>query len=535
MADSPGRQTPNLVEAHHWGWRYAGRADWAISDLTLTIAPGEKVLLLGPSGAGKSTLLLALAGVLGSADEGIQEGRLLVAGQHPTRRVGQIGLVQQDPQSQIVMAKVGDDVAFGCENQGIAPQIIWTRVSAALRAVGLDTGLDRQTAALSGGQQQRLVLAGTLAMQTGGQIAESPRLLLFDEPTANLDPKGVKQLIQAVARLSADRATGLIVVEHRVGAWADLMDRVIVLDATGRVVADGPPGDVFDAHGDDLAAIGVWVPGKPPLVPVMRMAPAQTGPPPLSSTDHGGCKPAFVPQLPTVIAVPALRAVDLTIGYDQPVLEHINLSITAGQSTVITGDNGIGKSALALTLAGLLPPLGGQVVAGDDLVPTPSNRRQRRLAQLLADPRNWTPTQLLTRLGTVFQQPEHQFVTASVRDELSVGLKALGWAPASVTARVDELLQTLRLDALAEANPFTLSGGEKRRLSVGAVLATRPAVVILDEPTFGQDRTTWAAMVSLIADLIQNGTTVISVTHDDAYIAALGQHHIRLGADHGSA
>jgi len=227
----------------------------------------------------------------------------------------------------------------------------------------------------------------------------------------------------------------------------------------------------------------------------------------------------------------ALIGRDLTVGYvaGQPVLEHLDVIIPEGGSTVITGPNGVGKSALALTLAGLLPQLGGAVVASPNLVPGPANRRQR-YRQPISDPHDWTSEQLLTRLGTVFQRPEHQFVTGSVRDELAAGLLAQRLPAPVIAARVGELLSLLQLEALADANPFTLSGGEKRRLSVGTVLASEPAVIILDEPTFGQDRVTWCAMVTLIRRLVDEGRTVVSVTHDQGFIEALGENRIDLGA-----
>jgi energy-coupling factor transporter ATP-binding protein EcfA2 len=204
------RATPLSVDARGWGWRHAGRSDWAVRGLDLRIEPGERVLLLGASGAGKSTLVHALAGVLGGDEEGESEGRLLIGDRDAARARGQVGLVLQDPDSQVVLARVGDDVAFGCENMGIPREETWLRVEQSLCAVGLDLPLRHPTSGLSGGQKQRLALAGVLAMHPG--------LLLLDEPTANLDPDGVIEVRDAVARVLEMSGGTLVVVEHRVVA-----------------------------------------------------------------------------------------------------------------------------------------------------------------------------------------------------------------------------------------------------------------------------------------------------------------------------
>lgn len=492
-----------MITATGWGWRYAGRNAWAVRNFDCTIADGERVLLLGASGSGKSTVLAALTGVLGSADEGTEVGQLLIDGKHPTRVRGQVGLVMQDPESQVVLAKVGDDLAFGCENLGVPREQIWPRVRAALDAVGLDLPLDHPTGALSGGQKQRLAIAAALAMQ--GEVGQPGAIrggvLCLDEPTANLDPVGIGEIREAVARVVADRTTTLLVVEHRVDVWAELVDRIIVVGSDG-VLADGPVATVLAEQAETLLAAGIWVPGAP-LELSARQATSSSG--------------------------PLLWTEGLTTGYDaaKPVSQDLAVSIPEGLSTVITGPSGAGKSTLALTLAGLLAPLAGRVQATESLRP-PAHHRMRRSRKRLdpADPHTWSSRDLLTRLGTVFQQPEHQFVERSVRTELAVGLRALGWPQAQINARVDELLEVLHLGALAEANPFTLSGGEQRRLSVGTVLATSPALIVLDEPTFGQDRNTWTDLARLVLQILDEGRTIVSVTHDPAYLQVLGENQI---------
>jgi energy-coupling factor transport system ATP-binding protein len=520
--------TGSRIRARGWGWQHAGRRAPAVAGLDLDVEPGERVLLLGLSGAGKSTLLSALAGVLGGEEEGDETGELAVDGAHPSSRRGIAGLVLQDPQANTIMSRVGDDVAFGCENLAVPREEIWHRVRHALDAVGLEVDLDRSTAALSGGQRQRLALAGVIAMRPG--------LILLDEPTANLDPGGVVEVRDAVDRVARETGATLVVVEHRVETWLPVVDRVVVLAAGGGAVADGSPEAVLDRHREQLAADGVWVPGLPVDVP------------------RGGRHPAA--SLLELDGVRAGRG-------GEPVHEPVSLAVRAGEALVITGPNGAGKSTLALTLAGLMPPVEGAVRATDALrqpsgtaalgsgradgvgsgraarasdeggAIVPASRARRRFGgepPRDAAPIRWRPRQLATRIGTVFQQPEHQFVTPRVRQEIAAGLHALGMPQADIDRRVDGLLAALRLDALADANPFTLSGGEQRRLSVATVLAPAPRVMVLDEPTFGQDRRTWIELVRLIASLVDDrGCAVVAVTHDADVERVLGDRLLRLG------
>jgi energy-coupling factor transport system ATP-binding protein len=454
---------------------------WALHDVDLAIQPGERVLLLGPSGSGKSTLLAALAGVLGGDGEGDSVGTLTVGGHDPRVARGTAGLVLQDPDSQVIMSRVGDDVAFGCENLGVPRDELWMRVREALDLVGLALPLEHPTETLSGGQKQRLALAGALAMRPG--------LLLLDEPTANIDPDGVIEVRDAVQAVLARTGSTAVIVEHRVDAWLDVVDRIVVLGPRGAIVADGDPGAVLATQGAALAAAGVWVPGREPLIS------RRAGP-----DEH----PAMLEAASLTLARVAGHPLQATA------VVPLELQVEAGEVLALTGANGSGKTTLALTLGGLIPPSAGEV---------------RATAELSAGagtlPIRWRSRELLTRVGSVFQTPEHQFLAATVRDELAIGPRALRLAPAEVTARVDELLARLGLDALAAANPFTLSGGQQRRLTVGAVLATRPRVLILDEPTFGQDALTWAALVELLDEVRASGTAVVAATHDPLFVTAV--------------
>ncbi|MEW2478437.1 ABC transporter ATP-binding protein [Mycobacterium sp. NPDC049093] len=459
------------VTAHTWGWCHAGRAAWAVRDLDLRIEPGERVLLLGPSGAGKSTLLHGIAGLLGGAEEGRQAGTLRVDGAAPSEQRHRIGMVLQDPDAQVILSRVGDDVAFGMENLGVPREQIWPRVRTALDAVGLKLALSQSTSELSGGQKQRLALAGVIAMDPG--------LILLDEPTANLDPAGVLEVRDAVAASAARTGATLIVIEHRTDVWMPVIDRVVVLGADGQVIADGTPDATIRRNHDYLVRSGVWVPETPlPEITRHRSAARES----------------------------LLHATDLALAHpgDPPMHVGLNFEIEAGRTTVITGPNGAGKSTLALTLGGLLPVPTGRLEAHPDFAPSPSRRK----------PVKWRSKELLTRIGSVFQDPEHQFLTATVRDELSLGPKAIKLPTAEITARTDELLERLHLTHLATVNPYTLSGGEKRRLSVATMLATAPKVIILDEPTFGQDRRTWEELTRLLAEIADGGTAVVAATHD---------------------
>ena len=514
----------------NWGYRHASRKAFSVRGLNLTIEAGQRVLLLGASGIGKSTILEGAAGLLGvdtttaaqgdaavlDEDGGATEGRVLVDGIWAGRARGRVGLVLQDPDAQAVFQRLGDNVAFGPENMNVPREQIWPRVERSLASVGLQgVQLHRSVMHLSGGQMQRLALAGALAMRPG--------VLLLDEPTANLDPDGVEQVVRAVHDVVDGFHSTMVLVEHRAEPWIDMVDRVVVLGLEGQncvegdqeedsgstrrtaILADGTPDAVFRNPSLDFAQLGIWVPQR-----YMREE-YRIG------RIHSDSEPAYSPH--DGIGEPVLSTRHLAIGRNgQAIASDIELDFKQGQITALVGANGAGKSTLSLTLAGLLQPLDGEVVVSPQLAGDAKT----------VHPIDWKSTELASRISYVFQNPEHQFACGSVLEEVMLGPVRTGLGEQEAKRRARMLLERFSLLRYEHANPYTLSGGEKRRLTVAAALAAAPRVLILDEPTFGQDRHTWMQMVRLIHGLRGDGVSIIVVTHDRELVTALDARVVEL-------
>lgn len=533
----------------NWGYRHASRKAFAVRGLNLTIEAGQRVLLLGASGIGKSTILEGAAGLIGSdiilksdsndknsnssshnvlvedEDGGVSEGAVLVDDVPVHKARGRVGLVLQDPEAQAIFQRLGDNVAFGPENMNVPRKEIWNIVDESLKEVGLDgLQLHRSTAHLSGGQMQRLALAGALAMK--------PSVLLLDEPTANLDPDGVEQIVSAVGKVLDDTHATMVLVEHHAQPWIDLIDRVIVLglensgnsnsedsenfvhdddiardkNAKTVIVADGTPDQVFNRKDLDFEDLGIWLPDKYKDSKNRNI-----------SRIHVKGEPDYDPSVGDGKVV--LSTKNLAISHtDTPIAKNINLEFNSGQITALVGANGAGKSTLSLTLAGLIPSIEGEVVASENLCKELDS----------SDPIKWKSTELAKRISYVFQNPEHQFACGTVLEEVMLGPIRTGMSEEDARSKAKELLERFRLGRYANANPYTLSGGEKRRLTVAASLAAAPRVLILDEPTFGQDRKTWMQIIKLIASLRADGVSVIVVTHDKELVDALGARLVEL-------
>lgn len=479
---------------------------------SLSVHPGEVVLLLGPSGSGKSTFALTLNGLIPHHLDAEVTGDVVIGDAAASASTvaelsSRVALVFQDPDAQIVTARVRDEVAFGPENLRVPLAEIATRVEAALRRLDLWERRDDDPDILSGGGRQRLAIAAALAMGT-------PAIVL-DEPTANLDPAGAAEVFAALRDLASAGDHAIVVIEHDLDELVEVAHRVVVLDATGRTVADGSVDDVLRSRAAELDALGVWLPAvtlaalrlQRAGVPIERMpltaaelrAAVAAAPTIDAAADAPSSSAARTPADASRTA-PAANAVEvsgLTLrhGRDE-VLHDVSLTIAAGEFVAIVGPNGAGKTTLAQAIAGVRrTPRGTVRVRGADV----ARRRTTR------------------RIGFVFQNPEHQFVAPTVREELAHSLR--GRSAAEVAERVDAMLERFDLMAHATRHPFLLSGGQKRRLSVATALIEGADVLVLDEPTYGQDRARADELLRLLGDLHAQGTTVVVVTHDMQVVA----------------
>ncbi len=530
--------------------RHVGRRAPALQDVSLRWGAGERILLLGPSGSGKSTLALCLNGVVPHSLEAHWEGGRVLVGGRDTRHTSlgdltrDVGVLFQDPEAQLVMLEVDDEIAFGLENLGTPRHEMLQRVRAARDAVGLHPQrTPRRLDQLSGGAKQRVTLASLLAMGS--------RALVMDEPTANLDPAGARQVLRLLQDATAPADSGgggsqpaqrsLLLIEHRLDDVAGLIDRVVVLDGDGRLALEGPPAHVFGAAAARLDALGVWTPQLAGIARLFDPLPATLPATPAAAAG------LLVERWPSVTPSSAGAFREVPPGDPHPGARHpqgwtpggapllglrgagyryrggadaavqdVSLDIGAGEFLALVGANAAGKSTLGLLLAGIVRPTSGEVTLGG------------------RDLHSYAEREIRHRLSYVFQYPEHQFAAPTVHEDVLYGLRRL--APrgaidmAELARRADGVLQRFGLHALAEASPYLLSHGQKRRLSVATALVTQPEVIILDEPTFGQDRRHTDELLAFLSALHGEGRTVVLITHDMTLVAERVQRAVAIAA-----
>ncbi|MEK7477440.1 MAG: energy-coupling factor transporter ATPase [Candidatus Coatesbacteria bacterium] len=465
----------------------------ALRDVSFALPAGVLAVVGGRNGAGKSTLALAANGTIPHLVRGTWGGEVLVNGVPPGTprdRAHEIGVVFQDFEAHLVSSTVELEVAFPLENAGLDPAMQRERVRETLALVGLAGFEGRVPAELSGGEKQRLAIAAAIALE--------PAVLVLDEPLTDLDPLGKSQVLAVVGRLKAMGMTVLL-VEHDPQAFLGA-DRLLVLDA-GRLVFDGAPGALLrdPTRCRDLG-LPAWPPAEVALalgVPVEdpaidAVAAAIQARRPANPVSAGLAKGTIL-----LSSSPLLEFAGLTSGYSGGaiVLHDISLSVRAGECVALLGQNGSGKTALAKHAVGLIRPRAGSLTVKGRPV------------------RSWKLAELSRIVGYVFQNPDHQIFSDTVRDEISFGARNLGLAGAELEARVKESLEAVGLGGREEEDPFSLTKGERQRLAVASLLAYRPEAVIFDEPTTGLDAAEARRMMDFIATLNARGMTVLLITH----------------------
>ncbi|MBN1889624.1 MAG: ABC transporter ATP-binding protein [Thermoflexales bacterium] len=470
MAKKRDTTCPLIIEG--LGFRYRARPEPALRELSLTLERGQLLLVAGASGCGKTTLIRCINGLVPRSYKGELSGRILLQGQDTARlslaRISQIvGTVLQDPERQILGARVSAEVAFGLENLGLSRAEIKQRMDQALDYLGISHLRDRETFLLSGGEKQKVALAGVLAMR--------PSLLLLDEPLASLDPASAQEALGLFRHL-ADEGIGIVLVEHRVEDALSVRPDQVLFMQEGQAAYQGPL--------DGLMGVVDYRQVKLPAQVVIQRAASQ--PPP---TFKSAIQPDGRQSLVT------FENVTFAYSQDSPVIHDVSLTIRQGDIIAVLGPNGAGKTTLVKHAIGLLKPSGGRLLV---------EGRDSRTASV---------AQIAHTLGYVFQSPSHMLFAPSVREELAFGPRNLGHTEETIAQDVARAVDMVNLEGLEDYPPLALSFGQQKRVSIAAILAMRSKILVMDEPTAGQDYMNYMAFMDSILQMPGFGA-ILFITHD---------------------
>ncbi|WP_328783145.1 ATP-binding cassette domain-containing protein [Streptomyces canus] len=512
---------------------YDGAAEPTVQGVDFEVPEGELVLLVGPSGVGKSTILGAVSGLVPHFTGGTLRGRVTVAGRdtrtHKPRELADVvGTVGQDPLSHFVTDTVEDELAYGMESLGLPPTVMRRRVEETLDLLGLASLRDRPLATLSGGQQQRVAI--------GSVLTPHPRVLVLDEPTSALDPAAAEEVLAVLQRLVHDLGTTVLMAEHRLERVIQYADQVALLPAPGEAPVFGTPAEMMAVSPVyppvvDLGRLAGWVPlpltvrdarrragelrerlsGRTPMdnAPAAADDESRTGG---AGGNHGAPRRrrAFRkrPGPPAPTTTPHLAEVhDLSVRRARiQALDHIDLTVRPGETIALMGRNGAGKSTLLNTLVGLVEPAAGTVHVGG------------------AQPHRTAPSDLVRRVGLVPQEPRDLLYADTVAAECRAADQDAGAAAGTCRALVDDLLPGVTDDT----HPRDLSEGQRLALALAVVLAARPPLLLLDEPTRGLDYAAKARLVDLLRELAATGHAIVLATHDVELAAELAHRVILL-------
>lgn len=480
-----------LVKVQHLSYRYGTSSpDWVLHDLNLRIEAGEYLLLAGASGSGKSTLCRALNGLIPHFYGGVMEGQVKVANLDTrdstvSELFAHVGMIFQSPAAQLFSETVAQELVFGLENLGLPRREIGRRLEESTEIVGIGHLLDRNPHQLSGGEQQLVAIAAAIALR--------PQLIVLDEPYASLDPANVRRVRSALARIH-QRGTTILISEHRLQHVVPDVDRMVVLDR-GHVVLDGPPRAVLAG---DITSFALNPPTVVQIAKTMGLSDIPLTIEEFKDIVDRLALPLELKSAPPPARIcgepPVLQAEDLSFSFNKtPVLRGINLTLYPGECLALVGANGSGKTTLIKHFNGLYRPSRGRVLVFNQ------------------DTRRTKTSRLASHVGLAFQNANDQFFRFQVREEIEVGARALGrydeqW--------LGELTTLFRLEPLLERPPYRLSEGEKKRVAFASALAARPEILVLDEPTTGQDWPFRQSLGEFLRDLQARGQTVVLVTHD---------------------
>ncbi|MGP3941725.1 ABC transporter ATP-binding protein [Streptomyces sp. 6N106] len=475
---------------------YDGAARPALAGVDLTVPEGELCLLVGPSGAGKSTLLGAVSGLVPHFTGGTLRGRVTVAGRdtrtHKPRELADVvGTVGQDPLAHFVTDTVEDELAYGMESLGIAPDTMRRRVEETLDLLGLAELRDRPIATLSGGQRQRVAI--------GSVLTTHPRVLVLDEPTSALDPAAAEEVLAVLQRLVHDLGTTVLMAEHRLERVVQYADQMILLPSPGAAPLTGAPAELLPVS-----------PVQPPVVALGGLA-GWPAPMPLSVRDArrkaGPLRERLASLTPRAVADPPPgepigEVARLSVRHGRvEALRGVDLSVRPGETVALMGRNGAGKSTLLASLVGLHEPASGSVRVGPGRV-VPHRAR---------------PAELLRQVGLVPQEPRDLLYADTVAAECAAADQDAGAAPGTCRELVGRLLP----EVADTAHPRDLSEGQRLALALSVILTARPPLLLLDEPTRGLDYAAKARLVEMVRGLAADGHAIVLATHDVELAAEL--------------
>ncbi|SNT20393.1 energy-coupling factor transport system ATP-binding protein [Bacillus sp. OK838] len=445
-----------IVSVEKLRMKFPGDGSLIFKDLSVSIDKGEKVLLLGPSGCGKSTLLQVLSGLIPNSIEVPMKAEKL-------KCASSWGYVFQDPDSQFCMPFADEEIAFVLENLSVPKEEMNDKIQNHIRKVGLNLG-HTSIETLSGGMKQRLAIASVLALE--------PEVIFLDEPTAMLDPEGTKEIWDLLKEVGRDKT--VIIVEHKIDHVLEFIERIVLFNGEGEIMADGPRDTILSLYKKEMKEHGIWFPGVWDEY-IQENAPIRE----LQFADGS--------PLVHVQGFSGFRNKEEKIKVEE-------LMVHSGEWIVIRGENGAGKSTLLHALMQFIKTNGTYELMGAPI------KRMKNLTD---------------HMTFVFQNPEFQFVANSVYEEIAYSLRIGKRPQQEIRERVQSLLEVFRLEAHRDKHPFQLSMGQKRRLSVAASIVIDKKIILLDEPTFGQDSKNTFALLEWFEEYRRRGTTVIMVTHDD--------------------